>query len=196
MPFFKNNPEPASKAGIKGSSIRWKDKDPESYRTKRITLNLTESEYAVLSADAGNFGFKNVQQYILHAVDEYNPNSIEIFNFTNNLSRACTALVNMGFDIEYRGFSESQSLVVVINGIKFDLEKLHNDEVIHKLPEGWTIIMGCKAAYIVFEIYRETSVVPDHKVLKAAKRLRRWAEKLEETTTFEALEMLATFTDC
>ena len=51
MPFTK---ETAAEAGRKsgGGRVRWKDKDPETLRNKRMQLSLSQSEYDELKKKA------------------------------------------------------------------------------------------------------------------------------------------------
>jgi hypothetical protein len=67
MPFNKDT---AAAAGIKGGGNRWKNKNPETKRDKRLLVTLTAAEYATVEGKAAALNISKAE-LVIRAVTAY-----------------------------------------------------------------------------------------------------------------------------
>lgn len=67
MPFSKDT---AAAHGSKGGGNRWKDKDPDTKRDKRLLVTLTAAEYQTVEDKAAEMGLSKAE-LVIRAVRAY-----------------------------------------------------------------------------------------------------------------------------
>lgn len=67
MPFDK---ETASISGRKGGGLRWKDKNPDTIRNKRLSVNVTDTEFKEIAKKAEAEGLSKAE-LVIRAVEAY-----------------------------------------------------------------------------------------------------------------------------
>ena len=67
MPFNRDN---AATFGSKGGLNRWKDKDPETKRDKKLLVTLTQTEYNMVAEKAEELNLSKAN-LVIRAVMEY-----------------------------------------------------------------------------------------------------------------------------
>jgi len=67
MPFNKDN---AAAHGSKGGGNRWKDKKPETVKSKMFSIKITPMEYAAITDKAAAAGLSRAE-LIIRAVNAY-----------------------------------------------------------------------------------------------------------------------------
>ena len=70
MPFDKNT---AAAHGSKGGGNRWKDKNPDTKRDKRLLITLTQTEYQIVEDKAAAMNLSKAE-LVIRAVKIYKDN--------------------------------------------------------------------------------------------------------------------------